>query len=101
MSDVADRLERLPFCNVHRRLLFKGGLGYTFDAMDGAIMAFVLPVVSVLWGLSSVQTGVLGSATFIGFFFGAICAGTPGDLLGTPGRAELALQSRCPGSSIP
>jgi putative MFS transporter len=101
MSDVADRLERLPFCNVHPRLLFMGGLGYTFDAMDGAIMAFVLPVVSALWGLSSVQTGVLGSATFIGFFFGAICAGTPGDLLGTPGRAELALQSRCPGSSIP
>jgi putative MFS transporter len=82
MSDVADRLERLPFCNVHRRLLFMGGLGYTFDAMDGAIMAFVLPVVSGLWGLTSVQTGVLGSATYIGFFFGAICAGTLGDLLG-------------------
>ena len=82
MSDVADRLERLPFCKVHRRLLFMGGLGYTFDAMDGAIMAFVLPVVSVLWGLTSVQTGVLGSATYIGFFFGAICSGTLGDLLG-------------------
>jgi hypothetical protein len=26
MSDVADRLERLPFCNVHRRLLFMGDL---------------------------------------------------------------------------
>ncbi len=82
MSDVADRLERLPFCNVHRRLLFMGGLGYAFDAMDGAIMGFVLPVVSVLWGLTSVQTGVLGSATYIGFFFGAICAGTLGDLFG-------------------
>jgi hypothetical protein len=55
MSDVADRRERLPFCNVHRRLLFMSELGYTFDVMDGAIMAFVLPVVSVLWGLSSVQ----------------------------------------------
>jgi putative MFS transporter len=82
MSNVADRLERLPFCNVHRRLLFMGGLGYTFDAMDGAIMAFVLPVVSVLWGLTSVQTGVLGSATYIGFFFGALSAGTLGDLIG-------------------
>ena len=82
MSDVADRLERLPYCNVHRRLLFMGGLGYAFDAMDGAIMGFVLPVVSVLWGLSSVETGFLGSATYIGFFFGAICAGTLGDLLG-------------------
>jgi MFS transporter, putative metabolite:H+ symporter len=82
MSDVADRLERLPFCNVHRRLLFMGGLGYTFDAMDGAIMAFVLPVVSVLWSLTTVQTGVLGSATYIGFFFGALSAGTLGDLIG-------------------
>jgi putative MFS transporter len=82
MSDIADRLERLPYCNVYRRLLFMGGMGYVFDAMDGAIIGFVPPVVSVLWGLSSVETGVLGSATYIGFFFGAICAGTLGDLLG-------------------
>ena len=82
MSEIGARLERLPYSHAHRRLLVMGGLGYTFDAMDQAIMAFVLPVVSVLWSLGSVQTGVLGSATYIGFFFGALSAGILGDLIG-------------------
>jgi len=82
MSEIGARLERLPYSRAHRRLLLMGGLGYTFDAMDQAIMAFVLPVASVLWSLNSVQTGVLGSATYIGYFFGALSAGILGDLVG-------------------
>ncbi len=82
MSGIAGRLERLPFSRFHRRLLVMGGLGYTFDAMDGAVIAFVLPVLTALWHLSSVETGVLASATYIGFFFGAFVAGTAGDILG-------------------
>jgi MFS transporter, putative metabolite:H+ symporter len=30
-----------------------GGLGYTFDAMDGALIAFILPRVTELWHLTS------------------------------------------------
>jgi putative MFS transporter len=82
MTNAAERLERLPFSRFHRRLLLMGGLGYTFDAMDAAVIAFVLPVLTPLWHLTSVETGVLASATFIGYFFGAFCAGTGGDLLG-------------------
>jgi len=82
MSDIAARLERLPFARPHRKLLVMGGLGYTFAAMDGAMIAFVLPVLAKVWSLSSVQTGILGSGTFIGFFFGAFCSGTLGDLVG-------------------
>lgn len=82
MSDISARIERLPFGRFHRRLLLMGGLGYTFDAMDAAVLAFVLPVLRNAWGLTSVQTGVLGSSTFIGYFFGALFAGTLGDLIG-------------------
>jgi MFS transporter, putative metabolite:H+ symporter len=82
MSQIAARLERLPFSRFHRRLLLMGGLGYCFDAMDGAVIAFVLPVVMVQWSLTSVETGVLASATFVGYFFGALAAGTAGDLIG-------------------
>jgi putative MFS transporter len=82
MSTIAARIERLPFSRFHKRLLAMGGLGYTFDAMDAAVIAFVLPVLRVDWSLSSVQTGVLGSSTFIGFFFGAMTAGALGDLIG-------------------
>ena len=76
------RLERLPFGRVHWRLLWMGGLGYTFDAMDGAIMAFILPSVMTQWGLTNQQTGLLGSSLLIGYLFGAFFAGTLGDLIG-------------------
>src|SRR5437867_4066746 len=76
------RMERLPFARFHWRLLWMGGLGYTFDAMDGAMIAFILPAVSSLWGLTNQQTGVLASSAMIGYLFGAFLAGTLGDLIG-------------------
>ncbi|MBR8282570.1 MFS transporter [Burkholderia vietnamiensis] len=82
MSSVAARLERLPFCGFHKKLLFMGGLGYTFDAMDSSSMAFVLPAISKAWGLTSVQTGLIASSTYTGFFFGAMLAGLSGDRFG-------------------
>jgi putative MFS transporter len=82
MTVLSARIERLPFAGFHRRLLFMGGLGYSFDAMDAAIIAFVLPVLRTSWSLSSVQIGVLASANFIGYFFGALVAGALGDLIG-------------------
>ncbi len=82
MSSISARIERLPFGRFHRRLLLMGGLGYTFDGLDAAVIAFVLPVVMKLWGLTSVETGVLGSANFIGFLFGALTAGLLGDRIG-------------------
>jgi putative MFS transporter len=82
MSMISARIERLPFARFHKRLLLMGGLGYTFDAMDAAVLAFILPVLRTAWGLSSVQIGLLGSSTYIGFLFGALLAGTLGDLIG-------------------
>jgi putative MFS transporter len=76
------RIERLPFSGFHWRLLWMGGLGYTFDAMDGAMIAFILPIVSALWALTNQQTGLLASSLLIGYLFGAFFAGTLGDLIG-------------------
>jgi len=80
--EVLRRIERMPFGRFQWRLLWMGGLGYTFDAMDGALIAFILPVVTALWGLTSAQTGVLGSSAMIGYLFGAFFAGALGDLIG-------------------
>lgn len=80
--DLLRRLERVPFGRFQWRLLWMGGLGYTFDAMDGALIAFILPAVTALWGLTSQQTGVLGSSAMIGYLFGAFFAGALGDLIG-------------------
>ncbi|GAB2971104.1 MFS transporter [Amycolatopsis acidiphila] len=79
---LAARLDRLPLSRFHYKLLFAGGLGYTFDAMDGAIVAFILPSVTKEWGLSSGATGILGSSLLIGFLFGALAAGILGDRIG-------------------
>jgi putative MFS transporter len=95
MSAISARIERLPFFGFHRRLLILGGLGYTFDAMDGSSVAFILPVVRQAWNLSSEQTGVLASSTFIGFLFGALCAGALGDLIGRRAVMKWALALYC------
>ena len=95
MTMLSARVERLPFSGFHRRLLLMGGLGYTFDAMDAAVIAFVLPVLRTAWSLSSVQIGVLASANFIGFFFGALAAGSLGDLIGRRKVMMSALAIYC------
>jgi putative MFS transporter len=82
MSMISARIERLPFSGFHKKLLLMGGLGYTFDAMDAAVLAFILPVLRTTWALSNVQVGLLGSSTFIGFLIGALAAGALGDLIG-------------------
>src|SRR4051794_41860103 len=82
MSMISARIERLPFSRFHTHLLLMGGLGYMFDAMDAAVLAFILPVLRTAGNLSSVQIGVLGSSTYIGFLFGALLAGTLGGLIG-------------------
>src|SRR5438105_2364627 len=98
MSMISARIERLPFARFHTHLLLMGGLGYTFDAMDAAVLAFILPVLRTAWNLSSVQIGVLGSSTYIGFLFGALLAGTLGDLIGRRAVMMSALALYCAAS---
>jgi putative MFS transporter len=66
----------------HLGLLFQGGLGYTFDGMDGAIVAFILPAAAAVFGLSHGEQGVLASSGLIGYLFGALVAGLLGDRIG-------------------
>ena len=95
MSTIAARLERLPFSRFHFNLLVVGGLGYTFEAMDAAIIAFLMPVLRVRWHLSSVETGVLGSSTYVGFLIGALFAGMMGDRYGRRAVMMWALVLFC------
>ncbi|SEF82122.1 MFS transporter, putative metabolite:H+ symporter [Nonomuraea solani] len=76
------RLDRLPLSRPHYVLLLIGGLGYTFDGMDSAVVAFLLPSAKAAWALSDGQLGIIGSATPFGFLFGAIAAGLLGDRIG-------------------
>ncbi len=82
MSELSARLDRLPFTRFHRRLLIVGGSGYLFDAMDVAIIGFVLPMVVAQWHLSGGEAGTIAGASAIGGIFGALLAGRLGDLFG-------------------
>ena len=100
MSMISARIERLPFARFHKHLLLlMGGLGYMFDAMDAAVLAFILPVLRVEWGLTSVRSGCW-AAHFIGFFFGALLAGTLGDLIGRRAVMMWALALYCVASLV-
>lgn len=82
MASIDSRIERIPNNKYNKKLLFISGLGYTFDAMDMAIIAFILPSVVALWNLSSGQTGLLGSSVLMGYFFGSLFSGILGDMIG-------------------
>lgn len=98
MSTIAARLERLPFSRFHFNLLCIGGLGYAFEAVDAAIIAFLMPVLRNVWHLTSVQTGVLGSSTYVGFLIGALTAGMLGDRYGRRNVMMWALVLFCAAS---
>jgi MFS transporter, putative metabolite:H+ symporter len=95
MSTVAARLERLPLSGFHRKLLMIGGLGYLFDGLDSSSLAFLLPIVSKLWHLSSAQTGLVASSTYIGYFFGAFLSGVTADVIGRRRIMMSALSIYC------
>jgi putative MFS transporter len=80
--ELIARVDRLPLSRPHIALLFQGGLGYTFDGMDGAVVAFILPAAAAVFGLSRSEQGLLASSTLIGFLFGALAAGLLGDRIG-------------------
>ncbi len=92
---LLNRLDRIPLSRPHYALLLMGGLGYTFDGMDAAIVAFLLPSVRTEWGLSTAQLGIIGSATPFGFLFGAVIAGFLGDRIGRRSVMLYALIFYC------
>ncbi|MFD7136461.1 MFS transporter [Streptomyces sp. NPDC059894] len=76
------RLDRLPLSRPHYALLLIGGLGYTFDGMDSAVVAFLMPSAQEAWDLGNGALGLIGSASPFGFLFGAALAGILGDRIG-------------------
>jgi len=79
---VLARMDRLPFSRPHYVLLVIGGLGYTFDGADNALVAFLLPSIAREWDLDNGALGLLASAGPLGYLVGALVSGTLGDRIG-------------------
>jgi len=74
--DLIARLERIPFSRWHLRARLIMGSATFFDAFDALSLAFVLPVLVRLWGISASQIGWLIAIGYLGQFVGALLFGT-------------------------
>ncbi|MFJ8949280.1 MFS transporter [Streptomyces sp. NPDC102381] len=81
-EDLLHRLDRLEPSSAHRRLMFQGGLGYTFDSFDGALMGYALSAVIALWSIDAGPAGWLLSSLYFGYLIGALGAGVLADRFG-------------------
>ncbi|OFI39233.1 MFS transporter [Arthrobacter sp. SW1] len=79
---LLDRMDNMPIKKPHIQLAVIGGLGLLFDAMDGSLISYLMPIIKPMWQLSGAQTGLIGSALLIGILFGALAAGVLGDRIG-------------------
>ena len=79
---LLDRLDRLEPGRPHRKLMFQGGLGYTFDSFDGALMGYALSALIVIWHIPAGVAGWLLSSIFFGYLVGALLAGILADRFG-------------------
>ena len=81
-SALIARLERVPFSRWHLRPRVVVGSATFFDAFDALSLAFVLPVLVPLWGLSPGQIGSLISIGYLGQFLGALIFGSLAEAIG-------------------
>lgn len=95
MASISDRVSNLPLGKFHWRLLVLIGSGIAFEALDTALIAFVLAKIVGPWHLTPVQMGYIVSAALVGMCLGAICSGTLADRIGRKAMfaATLAVYS--------
>lgn len=78
----AERLDRLPFTWLHRRVLVLSGLGWALDAMDVGLVSFVMAALAAYWQLTPGQLGWVGAIGFVGMALGAGAGGALADRWG-------------------
>jgi putative MFS transporter len=69
------RLERVPLSAWHLRARIVVGSATFFDAFDALSLAFVLPVLVRLWGMTPAEIGWLIAIGYLGQFAGALVFG--------------------------
>jgi putative MFS transporter len=79
---VAQRLERLPLTSYQKSIFMVIATAWFFDSMDLGMMTFILGSIKADFGLTAAQTGLLGSASFVGMLVGAAISGMLADKFG-------------------
>lgn len=77
-----ERLDRLPFTRLHRRLVLGSGAGWALDAMDVGLISFVMAALAAQWDLGTTTLSWIASVGFIGMAVGASLGGLLADRVG-------------------
>jgi putative MFS transporter len=87
------RFEAVPFSPWHRRARIIMGSATFLDAFDALSLAFVLPILIKLWGMSPAQVGLLIAASYVGQLVGALAFSRMAETFGRVHMAATALMS--------
>lgn len=83
MKTADEVIQSLPWrWGTHGLIFLVGGLAYMFDAWDVLLTGFVMPMIKSVWGLSTLQVGLFGTATYVGMGLGAFLWGAAADIIG-------------------
>src|SRR5262245_48044157 len=82
VCDAAARLDRLPITRFHRRMAALLAYIFFFELGDLNSFAYAAPAVRAQWQISLPAIATITSASFVGMFVGAMCAGTISDHFG-------------------
>jgi len=66
----------------YKRVFWASGFGWMFDAMDVALLSFIMVALRQEWGLSGEEVGLLGTGNTIGMAIGAVAGGYLADRVG-------------------
>ncbi len=78
----SERLDRLPFTALHRKVLVVSGAGWAMDAMDVGLISFVMAALAAEWELGPGTLAWIGAIGFVGMALGAGVGGTLADRVG-------------------
>jgi len=81
-EQIVSRIERLPVSGWQTRVRLVVGAATLFDGVDTLAIAYVLPVLTVIWKLSPQWTGILISAGYLGQLAGGIFFGWLAERIG-------------------
>ena len=98
VSQIAERIERLPVGSFHRRFIALVSLGGWFDFYDIYMMAYIGATLQQSGFLSLRQFSAVIAAGFLGMFTGTIIFGMGSDRMGRCSAfvARIAACSRTP-----
>lgn len=79
---IAARLDRLPMTGYQRMIFTIIATAWFFDLLELGSLTFLLGSIRTEFGLTTAQTGLIASMSFIGMFLGAAISGMAADRFG-------------------